>query len=229
MYVMRPSKLRHPLAVLRRICGEDESRPLGQKEMAALVGRATITIQNIENGKLRLSEELAQDIHHETGVSLGWLLNGNPRVRPTTPDGEPYTHDDFVSTQSNKIHVHFRNSPSVSFGAVSLYAPLRAILSEANKRSKFKLAIYKITKAFEKLAKQYGLDSSLYPHDTIEELDPPRGMALMRADCSLLDTAVDLLVNPDRPKGSKIPAPKFRPLFLSEMEKQKKRWGDFAT
>ena len=71
---MRPSPLKHPLAVLRTTIG------LTQKEMANLVGRATRTIQAIELGQLPLGEELALKIAQETGVDESWLLKGDPNL-----------------------------------------------------------------------------------------------------------------------------------------------------
>src|SRR5580765_809417 len=73
---MRPSPLRHPLAVLRTTIG------LTQKELAGLTGRAARTIQSIELGHLPLSEELALRIAQETGVDESWLLAGDPSVPP---------------------------------------------------------------------------------------------------------------------------------------------------
>jgi transcriptional regulator with XRE-family HTH domain len=73
---MRPSPLRHPLAVLRQIIG------ISQKELANLVGKSAATVQAIELGKLALSEELARKISLETGISMKWLLDGDPSGPP---------------------------------------------------------------------------------------------------------------------------------------------------
>ena len=73
---MRPSPLRHTLAILRTTIG------LTQKDLAGLVDRAPRTIQSIELGHLPLSEELALRIAHETGVDESWLLQGDTSVPP---------------------------------------------------------------------------------------------------------------------------------------------------
>jgi transcriptional regulator with XRE-family HTH domain len=78
-YAMRPSPLRHPVAVLRDRIG------LGQKELAQLVKKSIATIQAIELGKLRLSGDLAMKISVETGVDARWLLRGDPAA-PPPPD-----------------------------------------------------------------------------------------------------------------------------------------------
>ena len=75
-FPMRPSPLRHPLAILRTTIG------LTQKEMAGLVNRAARTIQAVELGKLSLSEDLAMLIAQATGVDAGWLLEKDPAVPP---------------------------------------------------------------------------------------------------------------------------------------------------
>ena len=46
--------------------------------------KSTATIQAIELGKLKLSEELAIKISLETGVSAKWLLAGDVGAKPTS-------------------------------------------------------------------------------------------------------------------------------------------------
>jgi len=111
-YALRLSKWRHPLAILRSICGEAKNKPLGQKELANFVDRETITIQKIENKELSLSEELAHEISCQTGVSVDWLLKGDPDVPPTTSDGESYTHD---------YYVRYRNRNKVIMAAINQF------------------------------------------------------------------------------------------------------------
>ena len=73
---MMPSPLRHPLAVLRQILG------MSQAQLGALCGNSGRTIQAVELGKLSLSDGLAHRIAEATGVSLEWLLNGDPTAPP---------------------------------------------------------------------------------------------------------------------------------------------------
>ena len=108
---MRPSPLRHPLAILRSTIG------LTQKEMGDLVGRAARTIQAVELGNLPLSEDLAILIAQATGVHVSWLLDGDTSVPPRksvttensgTGPGNPYTKADF------EFHRAFLESPASS-------------------------------------------------------------------------------------------------------------------
>lgn len=107
---MRPSPLKHPLAVLRTTIG------LTQKEMADIIGRAARTVQAIELGQLPLSEDLAVLIGQATGVDAGWLLENDASSairKGVTALGlgrgkGPYTKADY------EIHRAFLESPAVS-------------------------------------------------------------------------------------------------------------------
>ena len=94
---MRPSPLRHTLAILRTTIG------LTQKQLAGLVDRAPRTIQSIELEHLPLSEDLALRVAHETGVDESWLLQGDTSVPPRRgaalqairPAHRPYNREDY--------------------------------------------------------------------------------------------------------------------------------------
>ena len=68
--------MRHPLAVLRQILG------MSQAQLGELCGHSGRTIQAVELGKLALSEGLSYRIAQATGVSVEWLLNGDPTAPP---------------------------------------------------------------------------------------------------------------------------------------------------
>lgn len=93
---MRPSPLKHTLAVLRHTIGPD----MTQKEMARLLNRSPVTIQKIELGLLPLSEDLASSVHWQTGVSIPWLLKNDVTAPIITQDGAPYTRQIFEVMQS---------------------------------------------------------------------------------------------------------------------------------
>jgi transcriptional regulator with XRE-family HTH domain len=71
---MKPSPMRHPLAVLRQIL------QMSQTQLGELCGNSGRTIQAVELGKLALSEGLALRIAQATGVSVEWLLSGDPKA-----------------------------------------------------------------------------------------------------------------------------------------------------
>jgi transcriptional regulator with XRE-family HTH domain len=115
---MRPSPLKHPLAVLRTTIG------LTQKEMAEIIGRAARTVQAIELGQLPLSEDLAMLIGQATGVDVGWLLENDATSairKGVTALGlgsgnGPYTKVDY------EIHRAFVESPAVSKDEAEAFA-----------------------------------------------------------------------------------------------------------
>lgn len=93
---MRPSKKKHPVAVLRTFLG------LRQKELADLVGCSVSTIQSIELGRERLglSEDLALRIVDQTHINLSWLLRGDPQAPPLNEWESPYCKDDYEFAQA---------------------------------------------------------------------------------------------------------------------------------
>ena len=72
---MRRSPKRTTLAVLREKLG------LTQEKMGKLIGLARPSLQAIELGKARLTEENAAKLAVETGVSFQWLVEGNTRKK----------------------------------------------------------------------------------------------------------------------------------------------------
>ena len=86
---MKVSPQRHNLAKLRLVLGKT------QKEMAEIAGCSWPTIQAIELGKLKLSDQLGTRIAFKTGVVASWLLENDLNKEPTTLDGRPYTVSEF--------------------------------------------------------------------------------------------------------------------------------------
>lgn len=160
---MRVSLLKHPLAVLRTTIG------LGQKEMAELVGRSVRTIQAVELNTLPLSEDLGKTIAVKTGVSLKWLMDGNPDAPIVGHNGGPYTKEIFERVASGA-------------GAPELTTPLDGLLSIASMIGVFgeiyrgslaamskadsQLFHYKVRRAVESVTKEYkGYDA--FPEDAV--------------------------------------------------------------
>ena len=92
---MRCYDSRHTVSVLRKIIG------LSQGQLATLVDRSIRTIQAIEIGRLKLSEELAVRIAHETGVTEQWLLAADYNKPPTVAFSDrPYTKRIYEDTRA---------------------------------------------------------------------------------------------------------------------------------
>jgi hypothetical protein len=97
---MRPSPLKHTLAVLRYTIGPE----MTQKELGRLVNRAPVTIQKIELNKLPLTDELAREISIKTGVSFGWLRRNNTSAPIISRALKPYTRVIFERTQARDFN-----------------------------------------------------------------------------------------------------------------------------
>lgn len=148
---MRVSAQSHTLAVLRILVG------LTQKEMAAVLHCSTPTIQAIELGRLNLSEKLAGLASLKTGINLAWLLKNDVNQPPIDIKGKPYTKGTFEQFQStnairkdpqmeNEIAGYCRNQISVR---------LHALLLRAYRNDDTDLCVYKLSKAFDELEKQF--------------------------------------------------------------------------
>ena len=164
---MKPSTLRHPVAVLRKICG------LYQKEFADKIGCSRIYVQKIEqtpeHGGQKLSLKLAQRISHETGVSLDWLLGGDPSAPPVSAKGEPYTRDTYKKVETQRIYSDRPKDWYFSMDFLSMAGRLRSILANATgrdgkQRPAYFMAAYETRKFLDELAKNYGEDST-QPND----------------------------------------------------------------
>lgn len=99
----RPSKKKHPLALLRIELG------LLQKQLADIAGCSTGAIQSIELKRLKLSEELAARISENTGVSVRWLLAGEPKGPIPAAESTSY---DFI--KFSKRHYDLARSRGLS-------------------------------------------------------------------------------------------------------------------
>ena len=153
---MRTSSGMTTSAVLRTILGIKDA------EMAELLGCSRHTIHSLESGRLKLSDELATKMFHETGISVDWLLKGDPSAPAIAANREPYSRETFEKTQANKKwfdrqHPWFRSNDALGF-----CAQLVAILESANARKNYFMAAYKVGAALESLRKQFGQDTEKY-------------------------------------------------------------------
>ncbi len=152
---MRPSKLQHPLAVLRNMIG------LGQKEMADLLGCSASTIQSIELRRLPISGKLAQRASEETSVSVGWLMCGDPAVPPMVDSGEEFTFEAYeVRRAMLMTRKGFKETfpfAHLAFGQwVKFKAYLFWLLCIGIRRGVPGVAMYKIQQALSLVEKSLG-------------------------------------------------------------------------
>lgn len=161
----RPSPFKHPLAVLRTILG------LSQEELGNEIGLARRTVQAIELGNLRLTEENALKIEKATGVAMDWLLAGDATAVPYVdgdvfggaPGKRKYTKDDFDQIQASKNSdfepVYPKETPSdVHIAALATTGDWFPIFSAANKAGKADIAAYFMRKFLEDMKERFGCD-----------------------------------------------------------------------
>jgi DNA-binding XRE family transcriptional regulator len=157
---MRTSPQRNTLAVLRVLLG------IGQKQMGELVGRSMRTIQAVELGQLKLSEELAVEIARQTGVSLDWLTAGDVSKPPVTWNGKPYSKKNFEEAQA-ALAVKWGQREEHGFWTYTCLAShimhyCMAAMS-ALERGKFQLFQYKAARALVELGEQFGESKAFSP------------------------------------------------------------------
>lgn len=152
---MRQSKKAHPVAVLRTEIG------LHQQEFADLVGIKIDALQSIEIGRLKLSEQYAEQISRQTGSSIKWLMNADPSAPPINEWGKPYTKGYFETKQSwinrklGKDHSDLAWTQIMVAGTIGQFC---GITASALKNDRFILFNYKLARLLNDLEKEFGAD-----------------------------------------------------------------------
>ena len=155
---VKHSPLRTPLAILRIELG------LTQEKLGKLVGKARRTIQAIEIGKLRLTEDLAAEISEKTGISARWLLEGKPDAPMMTPEGEAYTKEVFDALRGRalrEINVEIQDPSKLEmlymrgFYVCADWFPMYSAAAKAGKRE---IAEYLTTEFLEQMRERFGFD-----------------------------------------------------------------------
>ncbi len=188
---MRESTKQTTVAVLRSIIG------VKADEMARILQCSIHSINSLESkGRLKLSEKLARRMCHETGISLAWLLEGDPKVPPVTENGEPFVRETYERAQSLKTRRDTPKEWNFSVRFLALAGQLRAVLMRASAQRDFTLASYQIRKFLNSLAVKYGApktgrDPEL-AHRPIEMILPTDAKA-MRADLAKLESSFPFL------------------------------------
>lgn len=174
---MRPSPLRHPVAVLRKIIG------LGQKELANLCGCSPRTIQAVELKQLALSEDLATRIEATTGANVAWLLAGDPSAPPLDSLNMGYEKAAFEEIQGAKgiagfvLPEYAGSAPTFEDSNLQLNQTLLAIYAEGmadwlhaqiydifvnciRKNGNISIPAYRLQKVVGEVLQEFGRDAS---------------------------------------------------------------------
>jgi transcriptional regulator with XRE-family HTH domain len=152
---MRHSSLRHPIAVLRKII------EIAQPEFARLAGIAESTLAKIESLRLPLSTENAIKISSQTGISMSWLMAGDPLLPPladefrSPADGKklvPFTQELF---ERCRAEIEDGDYPKIDVVAMLPLLELPAMAASARTLSQKRMFNYKVKKVFQDLAKEF--------------------------------------------------------------------------
>ena len=162
MRSMRTSSRKTPAAILREIIG------IKVPEWAEILERSPHSVHDLECGRLKLSPALATKINYETGISIGWLMDGNPSAPPVAQDGREYTKAIYDEVQAKHFTMPAAfgsftlsgqdvdlttvdNNWAIGHNALQFCGNICAILVSANRKRKYDLACYRLAKAIQEL------------------------------------------------------------------------------
>ena len=197
MHGAMKSNLKTTAAVLRSITEERDS------VWAKMLGKSVHTIRHLEAGSLKLSAAMAAKMNYASGISIKWLMDGNPSAPPITADGTPYTKEIYENARARKEYfatVKDDDVRSTVRDALRLYC---AILVNANRKRNFHLAVYRTAKALAELRDEFGEAKDFAGLDTVLAyvLEPylPQPEHLVRPSARMLKQikVVDLSRLPD--------------------------------
>ena len=162
------SKRKTTVAVLR------QTLELSVEEFAKLIGKSVTTINSLESGRLKLSEETAFVISRETGIGRSWLLKNKPKEKPRVFDvaegvDRPFTKAVFQARQAQKKYeASIRLNPDLLLiDAIQRVTHWVAIYTAAAQKGQGALAYYLMSEFLEKLDRRLGKDVA-----AVVELNP---------------------------------------------------------
>jgi hypothetical protein len=137
-------------AVLRSIIEVKDSA------WADMLGKSVHTIRHLEAGTLKLSDAMAMKMVYQSGISIGWLMDGNPAAPPIAQDGREYTKKIYDEVQAKEKHFATVSDYALGRGAIEFFRQILAIMLSANRQRKFHLAFYRTANAIVDLSDEFG-------------------------------------------------------------------------
>src|SRR5262249_23147616 len=114
-----------------------------------ILEKSVHTIRHLEAGTLKLSGDLAQRMTYETGISVRWLLDGNPAAPPVSADGRKYTKKIYDEVRARKKRFARVEEAAVKIDAIEFLRRICNILLSANRKRNYHLTAYWIGKALD--------------------------------------------------------------------------------
>jgi plasmid maintenance system antidote protein VapI len=124
-------KPKTPLALFRhKFLLQANGKRAYQSQLARDMEISTVRVQQLELGQAELPEKHALKLQEVYGISAEWLLAGDLKARPVTPEGKPYSRTTAaLHRKVYQIRVGGERGPSASM-AQNLAWSLEALLSE---------------------------------------------------------------------------------------------------
>jgi transcriptional regulator with XRE-family HTH domain len=125
---------------------------LSLQEFADLIGKSPSTVESLEGGRLALSEKTALAISKKTGVSLKWLLDGNPSAPMTNSNDEGWTIRAWEKGASEATYLLLKNEEPLD----ALNTRIRKLLEgQAVDPDRFMIVVSRIYRFLDKLEKEF--------------------------------------------------------------------------
>ena len=155
------SSLKTTSAVIRSITKETDAA------WASILGKSVHTIRHLEAGTLKLSADLAAKMNYASGVSIKWLMDGNPAATPIAADGSEFTKATYDNARARKEYFATVKDDDVRSTVLDVLRAICAILINANRKRNFHLAVYRTAKALAELRDEFGEAKDFSGYDTV--------------------------------------------------------------
>lgn len=149
--------LRHVLGQIRLECR------LSQKQLAKLLQYAPITIQQIEQGILALSEGLAFKAQKQLGISAAWLLENDILVPPVTPHRTTWTPAHYELAQARQTDLSIDPDADsfeemVAWRTALISTKIQAMLVGSKGLSRYGILAFRLNRMLNELEKAFPPD-----------------------------------------------------------------------
>jgi len=155
------STLKTTSAVLRFITGETDA------EWADILGKSVHTIRHLEAGTLKLSGAMAARMNYASGISIQWLMDGNPTAPPVSAGGKKYTKAIYDNARARKKYFATVKNENVRSTVLDVLCALFPILVSANRKGNYHLAVYRTAKALAELRDEFGEAKDFTGYDKV--------------------------------------------------------------
>jgi len=143
---------------------------LSVKKFAKLIDKSVATINSLETGRLKLSEETAFKIQEETGVEMEWLLKAGPRENPYILSfkgygtRKPYTKELFEQIQSSKGRksYYLKDPEHHLIPGISIVSDWLSVHAKAEQDGREELATYLMCQFLDQLVERMGQNDDLF-------------------------------------------------------------------